>query len=262
MNKKQFRTSEVEKLLGVSRAAIRYYLDRGFLEVEKDKESGYRIYSMDDVMDLLEIFYGRNALDLSFKDMCEWFQDEGITEVLHRQKKMLADRIEQDKKRLVSISICEKIAQRIELYLNKINVVTFAPMYCLPQEYAFNSNSLIFNYCILSAEFSRHENNLSFNNFCSIIHKEDYIMIDKNDIESKAQQINSDQFVYTVVKSDKEMSCPTLLEPVIRWAEEHEVLLKDPFYISYLYKIIGKKENNYYYEIYLPVVNEKDNKLR
>lgn len=70
-----FRIGEVIKILGVTRKALLVYEDMGLLTpAVKDKESGFRYYSADNMTQISSI-RGLQTLGLSLKEVAEYYSD-------------------------------------------------------------------------------------------------------------------------------------------------------------------------------------------
>ena len=83
-----FQIGEVAKILGVTRKAILVYEDMGLLTPAlKDKESGFRYYSADNMTQIRSI-RSLQALGLSLKEIAEYYYD---TENMDRHLQRLLD---------------------------------------------------------------------------------------------------------------------------------------------------------------------------
>lgn len=87
-----FQIGEVVKILGVTRKAILVYEDMGLLiPAVKDRESGFRYYSADNMTQIRSI-RSLQALGLSLKEVAEYYYDTGnIERHLQRLMKLRAD---------------------------------------------------------------------------------------------------------------------------------------------------------------------------
>ena len=86
-----FKIGEVSKILGVTRKAILVYEEMGLLTpAVKDKESGYRYYSADNMTQIRSI-RSLQALGLSLKEVAEYYYDtDNIDTHLDRLMKLRA----------------------------------------------------------------------------------------------------------------------------------------------------------------------------
>ena len=67
---KIYTISEIGKLLGLSNDAIRFYEKKGLVHPDINPENKYRMYTIQNVLELLDIIYYRH-LDFSVSDICE-----------------------------------------------------------------------------------------------------------------------------------------------------------------------------------------------
>ncbi len=117
--------NEVEKLLNISRANIRYYENEGLIEPER-KENGYRYYSNADIAQLKRIIVFRK-LGISIPEIKKLFDDEApLDEVIKSNIIQLEKQISELNGALsISREIeKEKISIKSfdeELFFNKIN---------------------------------------------------------------------------------------------------------------------------------------------
>lgn len=68
--KTYYTISEIGKLLGLTTDAIRFYEKKGLVHPKVHPENHYRMYHLDNVLELLDIIYYRQ-LDIPVKDICD-----------------------------------------------------------------------------------------------------------------------------------------------------------------------------------------------
>ena len=68
--KTYYTISEIGKLLGLTTDAIRFYEKKGLVHPKLHPHNHYRMYHLDNVLELLDIIYYRH-LDIPMKDICE-----------------------------------------------------------------------------------------------------------------------------------------------------------------------------------------------
>lgn len=88
---------EVAKLFGVSTDTLRYYEKAGILSAHKDEANGYRYYSYDEIVVLMDTLFFRN-MELSIKDIKQIVtqMDVGdIKRILYQNQRVVEDRIQE-----------------------------------------------------------------------------------------------------------------------------------------------------------------------
>ncbi|HEX3030764.1 MAG TPA: MerR family transcriptional regulator [Bacillota bacterium] len=75
MKKGSYQIDEVARQTGLTKRSIRYYEELGLIQPTRT-ESGYRLYSEDDLMHLKRIVILRDTTGFSLKDIKEIFQVE------------------------------------------------------------------------------------------------------------------------------------------------------------------------------------------
>lgn len=94
---KQYTPSELAKLTGVTPRTIRYYDQRGLLKPESRSEEGYRLYGSDALLRMQRItmlkFAGFSLGEI--RDALEETGQENLWQLLHDQKQLITQRIEQ-----------------------------------------------------------------------------------------------------------------------------------------------------------------------
>ena len=79
--KTYYTISEIGKLLGLTTDAIRFYEKKGLVHPKLHPHNHYRMYHLDNVLELLDIIYYRH-LDIPMKDICEMASSLNPTHVL------------------------------------------------------------------------------------------------------------------------------------------------------------------------------------
>ena len=94
---KQYTPGELAKLTGVTPRTIRYYDQRGLLKPESRSEEGYRLYGSDALLRMQRItmlkFAGFSLGEI--RDALEETVQENLWQLLHDQKLLITQRIEQ-----------------------------------------------------------------------------------------------------------------------------------------------------------------------
>ena len=73
MGNNSFTPGQIREMLDLSRSALRYYIRKGLLDVEKNDENGYHTFTSNNLSDLRDISYLRQMLDFSIDDIQDCF---------------------------------------------------------------------------------------------------------------------------------------------------------------------------------------------
>ena len=94
MGNNSFTPGQIREMLDLSRSALRYYIRKGLLDVEKNDENGYHTFTSNNLSDLRDISYLRQMLDFSIDDIQDCFN--AVTpdeyEAVFTRRKALLDR--------------------------------------------------------------------------------------------------------------------------------------------------------------------------
>lgn len=96
MNEK-WTIGEVAKLFDVSTDTLRYYEKVGLLSSQKKGDNGYRYYSYDEIVVLMDIVFFRN-MELSVKDIKQIIMNMDVGEIknaLYQNQKVVENRIQE-----------------------------------------------------------------------------------------------------------------------------------------------------------------------
>jgi DNA-binding transcriptional MerR regulator len=117
---------EVAKLFSVSTDTLRYYEKMGLLASHKNPENGYRYYSYDEIVVLMDILFFRN-MELSIQDIKQMItkMDVGdIKNILYQNQKLVEYRIQELKKLQTMITQVASQYKSCEERLGQFLVVT------------------------------------------------------------------------------------------------------------------------------------------
>ena len=256
--KEKYRIGEVEEMLGIPRTTIRYYIKKGLLNVDKDESNGYRYYSQNDVLEIMHVIIGRNVLNMSIENSKQRIHARSLDDfhkIFYCQEGILTERIQRSKRSLAVLGIYKNMLARIEQNLNKISVVEAGPFHVFHSSYLFNTRTTVFEVGFNTAVFAdKGEPAPVFQKVCAFVHDEDSYLLSGIDFDAKEYTVNNVQYVYTVIKSDKEKDCGALLAPALLWAKEHGRMVSAPFFLAHLFEVEEQGAQIHHYEAYLPVI--------
>lgn len=113
---KTYSISEIGKLVGLGNDAIRFYEKKGLVHPSINPNNQYRMYTLANVLELLDIIYYRH-LDFSIADICELshsLQPQQVYEMTERQKQAVQRRIRYEQQLLKKITYIQSLFQRIK----------------------------------------------------------------------------------------------------------------------------------------------------
>jgi DNA-binding transcriptional MerR regulator len=93
----QWTIGEVAQLFGVSTDMLRYYERAGLLSPRKNRENGYRHYTYDEIVVIMDILFFRN-LELSVKDIRQILTEMNVSDIkniLYQNQRIVDHRIKQ-----------------------------------------------------------------------------------------------------------------------------------------------------------------------
>lgn len=256
--KGQYKIGEVENILGITRSAIRHYIEKGLIDISKDESNGYRYYERENINDLIEIAYYRNNLDLSLDDIATCFHAKTLEEyraVFVRQRKLIEERMRQEQNYLELIDTCDEGMNDFIRYRGKIKLMEYdKPKYCYYyNSEAINVHSALFVVSYPANEFGIKDGKLTFKRPCYFVDEKDPLLLDEEGIVAAKRVIKSNRFVYAPICSEKSSDDPSLLEPAIAWAAKNGIELGGQYYLCSRFADKREGKRQHYYEVLLPV---------
>lgn len=260
MPEKIYHISEVEKMLGIPRSTIRFYIKKGLLDVGREKESGYYYYTKQDLRKISHLLVGRNHLALNLKEARSRMgmtSFEDYRKAIYQQEKYLYDQLGKTRRAIEVLHIYERMFLRIKEHLGRCSVKEVDGGYLLPESYIYHSQTSIIDIGYPSAVFQEEDGEVICSAVGSLVHQEDLYLTEKEDLRYAAPCLAHRKCVYTVVKSKEEMESPSLLLSAFTWANDRGLAVEAPYYASYLSELTEGEEKQYYYEVYLPLSDDE-----
>ncbi|MBQ4092473.1 MAG: MerR family transcriptional regulator [Firmicutes bacterium] len=255
--KDRYRIGEVEELLGIPRSTIRFYIQKGYLNIDKDESNGYRYYSRKDLREIMHLIVGRSNLHLDLdkshqRTMAESLDD--FRQLFFTQEELLTERIREDRRSLEVLSIYRRMLSRIDRFENKYTILEPGKIYLFPEEYIFSAHSSVIDAGFATAAFEEGENGVTLKGIHSIVFEQDRYLVSDTDMEKQTSVLPPQKYLYTVVKSDKEIEEPEVIAPILGYAKEHNINVAPPYLLCNLFKLEEQDKRQYYYDIYLPMI--------
>lgn len=258
MMKDRYRIGEVEKLLGIPRSTIRFYIKKGILRVDKDKSNGYRYYSREDMREITHLAMGRSYLDLSLDDSHHRIHAASLDDfhkIFYSQEEKLTRRILKDKRSLEILSIYNRMLERIKKYLNKFEVIKTEDFHIFSEEYIFDLRTTVIEAGFTTGLFHIDGKTVTpvFKGFCSLVHDMDKYLVSSEDFSCRDETVAGTSYLYTVFKGGGDMSSPDILEEILVSAAALGYNIEGNCYLSYLLEVAKEETKEYFYEVYLPL---------
>jgi DNA-binding transcriptional MerR regulator len=104
MDENYFSIGDVSELLNIPSSTIRYWDAEGLISSKRNDTNGYRIFDIDDIFKIYDIYFYRN-LDIPVKKMGNLYQKspEELYQTLEVTQKKIEEAIQENKRRLEEI---------------------------------------------------------------------------------------------------------------------------------------------------------------
>lgn len=258
--KNHYRIGEVEEILGVPRSTIQYYIRKGYLNINKDS-NGYRYYTRSDMREILHLIIGRSNIRLNLDESVQRTEVESLGEfrrLFYHQEDFLVRRIKEDRRSIEIIQIYYRMLNRIERYENRYTILQMKEIYFFPERYIFQAHTTIIDTGFVTSIFEREKDGVSFRKAGSVVFNEDRFLLSDEDFAKKEMTFPWQSYLYTVVRTTKDIEDPTVVLPALNYAEEQGIALDSHAILCNLFRIEENGEMIYYYDLYLPIQeNEK-----
>ena len=255
---KTYTISQISKLLGLTNDAIRFYEKKGLVHSTINPHNSYRMYTLKNVLELLDIIYYRH-LDFSIIEIQELYQNLDPTQayqLVETQKIKVERRILYEQQLLKKINYIQSLYHQIKTDKN-IEITTFPTSYIL-----FESKD--------SDEFFTHKiRHITTDEFvlCSIFKKYDHTLNQQatyvtleTDIASKLQlsldlqTINLTKCIHMTCAMNNKIINKTTINKLVECAKINNLNYASYFLIKEIPLTFYHDKENYYAEIYLPII--------
>lgn len=269
MNEK-WTIGEVAKLFDVSTDTLRYYEKIGILLSHKNGENGYRYYSYDEIVVLMDILFFRN-MELSIKDIKQIItkMDVGdIKNILYQNQRIVENRIQELIKLKKTIAQVASQYELCEQRLGKFSIVT-APnfKYKLLSKQANELIDMIQKYkkenwgwmdsIRYTFLYISQEELLKNKNFCSAqigisFDEENLCMLDPSE-QQELSSLSEGEYLYTIVDTSYYEQDNKLLRKALDWLKKEGRQVKGPLIGRYMAS--SHKDGLDYYEVWIAINN-------
>ncbi len=257
--KQTYSIGEVSTMLRIGIDAIRFYEKKGLVHPQKDKNNKYRIYTMTNILELLDIIYYRE-LDMSISDIIEIIQSgskETMKILLNEKKNNALNRIRFEKQLVKKIELIESAYNTIENH-HGISVKKFPKTWILAhgnekdeimksQIADFTKEQFVMS-CIYS---TYHIADNTREDFC--ITMEQSVMREFNITWKNCEKLDLGLCIYKVIQLRKEEVPIQEVDEMCLFAKKQGYKYEDIIYIHEIPLTAYTDDANYVTEIYLPV---------
>lgn len=248
--KKGWSIGEVANLFDISAETLRYYEKAGVISIAKNKVNGYRNYSYEDIVILLDILFFRNV-GVSLKDIDGIVKTQNLKEiimVLKENQQLLSSKIiEMERQQQMLSQVVEQYENSVD-FLGKFKIVS-APnfrfkflganaddLFAIINNLKQIENNLIHNseYSLLITEDCLQQtSNLNTVQLGICIGNDDYKQIDR--LESLSFTIMEEgEYLYTILATNYGSDDNATLVEAKEWLKKEKYHIAGPLYGHYM----------------------------
>lgn len=267
MNEK-WAIGEVAKLFGVSTDTLRYYEKAGLLSANKNKENGYRYYSYDEIVKIMDILFFRN-MELPIKEIkriITRLDINDIKNILYQNQDIVENRIQNLMKLQKLINQATSQYKLCEELVGKFKIVT-APTfkYKLISGQTKDLVTIIRKYKkedwmndrIQYTLFVSQEELLTNPNFCSAqigisVEEQNVFVLSKSE-QNELSSLSEAEYLYTVIGTSYLEERNEMLNNALNFLKATGRKVNGPMIGRYIAS--AHKDRLDYYEVWLKTDN-------
>ncbi len=262
--KQTYTIGEIASMLRINVDAIRFYERKGLVHPQKNKDNKYRIFTMNNILELLDVIYYRE-LDMSISEISSILHSgtKSSMQALLREKRENAQRRLLFERQLIrKIEHIEQIYEMIDTN-RKVSVRKFPKTWIMRQGYKKDEimKSQIENFTkdqfVMSSVFySYHIENQEMQNL--------YITMEQNIMEEfemswdHCEELNLGTCICKVAKMEKNILQKESLKDMFQYAKRNGFQCEKEIYVHEIPLTSYMDECNYFAEIYLPVKQKNE----
>lgn len=259
--KTTYTIGEVAKMLNLGIDALRFYEKKGLVHPQINKSNQYREYTMKNILEILDIIYYRH-LEMSVKDIqviVTSGSKESMKALLQSKRKETEKRIRYEQQLLKKIQYMESIYDEID---KREGVCTLRK---LPASYIL---SRFDDACFVDEVVKLSQDEYVLSSFYSTYslskqtYQDTYLSIEEYILKDLQLPYPKEQYPYV-----QEQNCIYMITPLkqmtiqqkgcealLAYAKQHNYITSDTLYIKEIPLTSYQDEDNYYAELYLPIV--------
>ena len=130
---RMYSISQVARMLGLGIDAVRFYEKKGLVHPQVNPQNRYRMYSLYQIMELLDVSYYR-SLGMSIEQIQQLYEssnEEQLMELLDKKRQETEHRIRYEQQLLKRIEHVGRMAARIRERDGEIGIEVFPESYVL-----------------------------------------------------------------------------------------------------------------------------------
>lgn len=257
--KQTYTIGEVASMLRIGIDAIRFYERKGLVHPQKDESNKYRIFTMNNILELLDVIYYRE-LDMSISEISSILHSgtkSSMQKLLKEKRENAQRRILFERQLIKKIQHIENIYEMIDTS-REVGIRQFPKTWIMRQGYKKDEimKSQIENFTkdqfVMSSVFySYHIEKQEMQNL--YITMEQSIMEEFDMSWSQCEELKLGTCIYKVVKMEKNILEKDELKDMFQYAQEHRYEYEEEIYVHEIPLTSYMDECNYFAEIYLPV---------
>ncbi|ALR99952.1 hypothetical protein ATZ33_00710 [Enterococcus silesiacus] len=134
---KKYKTSQIFKIMGLSRDTLRHYEKEGIIAPTKDKDNHYRQFQFKDIYTLLVTgFYKKRGLTLKeIKEVKAGYDADQLQSLLIKKQQKLRDNIKEQERMIKEIEQTLAFTEMFEQHLNNFTIQDF-PFFEVSNEFS------------------------------------------------------------------------------------------------------------------------------
>lgn len=266
MERNTYRTSQLLKILGVSRDALRYYEEKGIVKPDHDETNHYRQYDDYDIYTLLvtDFYKKRNLSMKEIRELQEGTTIEELDTLLEKKIEHLEEAIRYQQYMLQKLKETKAFTEEVEGHLNQYSIMEF-PTYEVLGEfsdfYSFLEYPMILEKMDMAKDdiFSKIMREFTFDE-TGLLDSKMYIVDKPRTIQKEKGRhyLQYAKCIYTIVEdsryqNEKEDIKYKVFESTLKWGKERGLNpIGTAFVTTRLITYLDKKERAFL-EVFIPI---------
>lgn len=251
MKSDNFTPGEIREMLDLSRSALRYYIRKGLLDVDKNDGNGYHTFTQNNLSDLRDISYLRQMLDFSINDIQDCFNaatPDEYEEIFIRKKTLLESEIAQKKIQRDRLAEWESYLSHLKNSPDSVDVVEFPAPFVFSPTFSPSLDKL----SLLCSSFQLQDGKAVFGGYGYCFDEPE-----ENDerVSDIVYRFPGGKYIYAMCSSEYGMDNPEILSSTLAWARERDYHIRGPIQVDYFFRIKEAEKYRYFYAITIPFAN-------
>lgn len=256
--KTYYKISEIAHLLGLTCDAVRFYEKKGLVHPKIHPKNHYRMYTLENVLELLDIIYYRH-LDMPIQDICEMahsLDPNHVLSLLERKTIETKHRIWYEQQMLKKLTYLQSFMtlqqfQECEIREFPDSIILFEGENT-DSFYQHQIQDISADEFVMCAIYATFEWN-------TMIPIKTYVALSVDVLEEFSLQrnvhkkINAGTCLYMRIKMENRKIPPHSLDKMKEYAMTHSLKLSPMLYVHEIPFTFYHDEKNYYAELFIPL---------